>query len=119
MSHKLSFKNRNSMLLLATILFVVLSPGVLLTLPPVGNTLFMSGKTSFIAVLLHAVFFYILLSMRRQIPVVNIILEGFSTKKGPNEECGSDIQCKSFLYCKGVELDRNRKIIRKGKCRPR
>jgi len=42
---------------LATILFIVLSPGVLLTLPPVKR----SGNTSLVAVLVHAVVFYVLL----------------------------------------------------------
>jgi hypothetical protein len=65
------------MLLVATLLFVLLSPGVLLTLPPIGGKLFMSGKTSLIAVAVHAVVFYVLLSMRRQIPVINMIFEGF------------------------------------------
>lgn len=65
------------MLFLATVLFVLLSPGVLLTLPPVGPKIFMSGKTSLLAVLVHAVVFYILLSFRRQIPVINVIFEGF------------------------------------------
>jgi hypothetical protein len=65
------------MLFVATLLFVLLSPGVLLTIPPIGGKLFMSGKTSLIAVLVHAVVFYVLLSMRRQIPVVNMIFEGF------------------------------------------
>ena len=65
------------MLWLATVLFVVLSPGVLLTLPPVGGKIWMSGKTSLVAVLVHAVVFYLLLSMRRQIPVLNVIFEGF------------------------------------------
>ena len=65
------------MLLVATLLFVLLSPGVLLTLPPVGGKIFMSGKTSLMAVAVHAVVFYVLLSMRRQIPVINVILEGF------------------------------------------
>ncbi len=68
------------MLFGATLLFILLSPGVLLTLPPVGGKIFMSGKTSLIAVLVHAVVFYVLLSMRRQIPVVNMIFEGFQTE---------------------------------------
>ena len=46
---------------LATILFIVLSPGILLTLPPVGKKIFMSGKTSLVAVLVHAIVFYVLL----------------------------------------------------------
>ena len=65
------------MLWLATLLFIVLSPGVLLTLPPVGGKILMSGKTSLIAVLVHAVVFYVILSFRRQIPVINVIFEGF------------------------------------------
>ncbi len=65
------------MLFGATLLFILLSPGVLLTLPPIGGKIFMSGKTSLVAVLVHAVVFYVLLSFRRQIPVINVILEGF------------------------------------------
>jgi hypothetical protein len=68
------------MLLLATLLFVLLSPGVLLTIPAVGGKMWMSGKTSLVAVLVHAVIFYILLSMRRQIPVINVIFEGFEAE---------------------------------------
>lgn len=71
------------MLWLATLLFIALSPGVLLTLPPIGNKIFMSGKTSLIAVLVHAVVFFVILSFRRQIPVVNVIFEGF---EGQEEE---------------------------------
>ena len=66
------------MLLLATLLFVVLSPGILLTLPPVGSKIFMSGKTSVIAVLVHALVFYLILCFRDSIPIVNMI-EGFSS----------------------------------------
>ena len=65
------------MLLAATLLFVLLSPGILLTLPPVGSKIFMSGKTSLIAVLVHAVVFYVLLCYRRSIPILNMV-EGFT-----------------------------------------
>jgi hypothetical protein len=58
---------------LATILFVALSPGVLLTLPPVGRKIFASGKTSLLAVLVHAVVFYIALRC-----FVGTRLEGFA-----------------------------------------
>jgi len=74
------------MLWLATLLFIALSPGVLLTLPPVGGKIFMSGKTSLIAVLVHAVVFFVLLSFRRQIPVVNVIFEGFEEPATEMEE---------------------------------
>jgi hypothetical protein len=49
------------MLWLATLLFVVLSPGVLLTLPPCSKGVFMSRQTSILAVLVHAVVFYLAL----------------------------------------------------------
>jgi SNF family Na+-dependent transporter len=39
------------------ILFILLSPGVLLTIPPVGKTVFMSRQTSPSAVLVHALIF--------------------------------------------------------------
>lgn len=39
------------------ILFILLSPGVLLTIPPVGKTVFMSRQTSPSAVLVHALLF--------------------------------------------------------------
>ena len=68
------------MLLAATLLFVLLSPGVLLTLPPIGGKFWMTGKTSLVAVLVHAIVFYVLLSMRRQIPVINMIFEGFEAQ---------------------------------------
>jgi hypothetical protein len=42
---------------LVILLFIILSPGVLLTLPPIGGKIFMSGKTSMTAVLVHAVVF--------------------------------------------------------------
>lgn len=42
---------------LPTLLFVVLSPGVLLTLPPMGKGVFMSRQTSLMAVAVHAVVF--------------------------------------------------------------
>jgi hypothetical protein len=39
------------------ILFILLSPGVLLTIPPVGKKIFMSQQTSPSAVLVHALIF--------------------------------------------------------------
>ena len=85
------------MLLLATVLFVLLSPGVLLTLPPIGGKIWMSGKTSLVAVLVHAVVFYVLLSMRRSIPVINVIFEGFAAADGAacmkDDDCGPNSKC--------------------------
>ncbi len=39
------------------ILFFILSPGVLLTIPPVGKKIFMSGETSILAAFVHAIVF--------------------------------------------------------------
>jgi hypothetical protein len=44
-------------LLVAGLLFFVLSPGVLLTIPPGSRGLFLSGQTSVLAALVHAVVF--------------------------------------------------------------
>ena len=49
------------MWLLQAILFFVLSPGVLLTLPPGSKGVFMSCQTSVLAALVHAVVFVIVL----------------------------------------------------------
>jgi hypothetical protein len=48
-------------MLVLVLLFVLLSPGVLVTLPPVGGSVFMSGKTSLVAVLVHAAVFAVVL----------------------------------------------------------
>ncbi len=69
-------------MLVETLLFVLLSPGLLLTLPPVGNKVFMSCKTSTIAVLVHAVVFGILLAFKNQIPILSG-LEGFQAMNSP------------------------------------
>lgn len=61
------------MLVALTLLFVVLSPGVLLTLPPVGSKILMSGKTSLVAVLVHAVVFFVVAKY-----VLPTVTEGFS-----------------------------------------
>lgn len=39
------------------LLFIVLSPGLLLTIPPVSKNIFFSFKTSLIAILIHALIF--------------------------------------------------------------
>ncbi len=75
------------MLLLATFLFIVLSPGTLLTLPPIGGKLWMSGKTSLTAVLVHAVLFYLLLCWLTKTK------EGFKTAKG--QPCQVNMECES------------------------
>lgn len=47
-------------MLIAVLLFIFLSPGLLLTIPRIGSKIFMSGRTSVVAVLVHAVIFAVL-----------------------------------------------------------
>ena len=44
-------------IIVPVILFVLLSPGVLLTLPPLSKGVYMSGQTSVTAVIVHALVF--------------------------------------------------------------
>jgi hypothetical protein len=60
------------------ILFILLSPGLLLTLPPVKNAIFFSRRTSIIAVLVHALVFTAALYYVKDIPGLNL-LEPFET----------------------------------------
>ncbi len=54
---------------LAVLLFIILSPGLLLTLPAGSRGIFMSGQTSVLAVLVHALVFYFLYQhLRRAYP---------------------------------------------------
>lgn len=54
------------------IIFVLLSPGLLVTLPAVGRSVFMSGKTSTQAVLVHAVVFAVAIYLMKR-----YVTEGF------------------------------------------
>lgn len=49
------------MILAATVLFILLSPGLLLTLPPIGKKWYRTGKTSVTAILVHAIVFAVVL----------------------------------------------------------
>jgi hypothetical protein len=52
-------------------LFVFLLPGILITVPPIGKKIFMSGKSNFISACVHGIIFAILLSLLN-------LTEGFS-----------------------------------------
>ena len=67
-------------MLAVIVLFFLLSPGVLITIPPVGKLL-MSGRTSLLAVVVHAFVFVFLLRNLRSIPILNM-LEGFQAANG-------------------------------------
>lgn len=85
-------------LLRATLLFVLLSPGFLLTIPPIGK-LFMSRKTSVAAVLVHAAVFYFALKFSESIPLVNMV-EGYEQQRGT--QCSSDSNCLNGFCGNGV-----------------
>src|SRR6056300_1315934 len=56
-------------LLVTTTLFLALSPGLLLTLPPGSGGVFRSGQTSLPAALTHAIVFAVIFAvLRRQFP---------------------------------------------------
>ncbi len=59
------------------LLFFVLSPGVLLTLPPIGKKWWMTGQTSMMAAAVHAIVFAVVLYLLNSYGIV----EGFSAKK--------------------------------------
>jgi hypothetical protein len=46
-------------LIVPSLLFILLTPGVILTLPPSGGSIFFSGQTGIVSVLVHAVVFSI------------------------------------------------------------
>ncbi len=81
-------------LLLTTALFIALSPGVLLTIPPGKGPLFASGKTSLIAVFVHAVVFYLAASF---LPRVIEGMENEEKKSPPLKVSG--VQCKMSSEC--------------------
>ncbi len=87
------------MLLVATVLFIVLSPGVLLTIPPGKGPLLVSGKTSLVAVLVHAVVFYLAMMY---LPTIGI--EGMEnpTKKASGVQCTVSSQCESGVCVNGI-----------------
>ena len=66
------------------VLFIVLSPGMVLTLPPVGKKILFSGLTSKTAVIVHAVVFVVLahLAWRAMHPLhTKPVVEGIDIQK--------------------------------------
>lgn len=75
-------------MLALVILFVLLSPGFLLSIPAVGGKYLMTGKTSTTAVLVHALVFGIVLYiLRKYYPTV--LAEGFEGNILTTEQLGT------------------------------
>ena len=96
------------MLWLLTLLFVLLSPGVLLTLPPGRRGVFMSGQTSMAAVLVHALVFFLVATY--VLPIVRNALEGFTDTMDMQENntpCTDGHECKSGNCENGLCAERS------------
>lgn len=79
---------------ISAILFFVLSPGILLTLPPGGRGVFMSRQTSVLAAAVHALVFAVASHFVWKY-YTSGRLEGFANATGP--------QCSNgFTFCKGT-----------------
>jgi hypothetical protein len=86
-------------MLFETILFVLLSPGVLLTLPAVGKGIFMTNRTSTLSVLVHAAIFAVILYSASMYYEKK---EGFAIGLGPpGLDLNSDIGKKVILLFVG------------------
>ncbi len=83
--------------LTATLFFVLLSPGVLLTLPAKSKGIFMSGQTSMLAVLVHSVVFYVVL--KYLLPMVGV--EGFQDGTF-GSACKENKDCKQGVCHEGL-----------------
>ena len=98
-------------LLCLAILFFIISPGVLLTLPPVGKKIFMSGQTSVMAAAVHAIVFVFIVSLCER----SGVMEGFKcaidaeqAQWGTECSCGTSVingktvDCIGTKTCKGA-----------------
>ena len=72
-------------LLVAGLLFFVLSPGVLLTIPPGKGGLLLSGQTSVVAALVHAVVFVMVAYL------LTTVVEGFAPASSPSKSTGPSL----------------------------
>lgn len=68
------------------LLFFVLSPGVLLTLPPIAKKWWMTGQTSMMAAAVHAIVFAVVLYLLNSYGIV----EGFTAKKASAKTAASE-----------------------------
>jgi hypothetical protein len=88
-------------LLVAGLLFFILSPGVLLTIPPCSKGLFMSNQTSIAAAAVHAVVFvavsYLLMSIGEKF----VNMPG-GPPSGPANQCVGNGPCRTMRGEKGT-----------------
>lgn len=80
----------------ATLLFILLSPGLLLTLPAESKGFFMSRQTSLVAVVVHALVFALLYQLYLN---TCSAWEGFDVSKPDNVQCGIHMPCPTGFQC--------------------
>ncbi len=80
------------------ILFFLLSPGVLLTLPPVGKKIWMSGQTSLVASVVHAIVFVGIVYLLSQYGFIEGFDCGFSPNPYPNDNRCKNKACDTSQY---------------------
>jgi len=88
------------MIWLKALLFFLLSPGVLLTIPPRSGGLFMSGQTSLLAAAVHALVYVVVLRF-----AYKYLVEGFQGFEGVERntvigKCFEDGYCAGNVNCK-------------------
>ncbi len=79
------------------ILFIILSPGIFLTIPPIGKKWWMTGQTSIKSALLHAVIFGLILFLLNYYDII----EGFQKKDSSKSKSKSKSSRKQKKKCKG------------------
>ena len=94
------------------VLFLLLQPGLLLTLPPVGKQVFMSGKTSVTAIMVHALIFAAIIYFKSSIPILRDI-QGFQGNPPTvSAEIKTQIdQIKVIKNRMGFIMDRSKRLI--------
>lgn len=98
-------------ILMYMVLFVLLQPGLLLTLPAIGRRVFMSGKTSVQAVFIHALVFALVVYLLRR----SGYAEGFKCEAAGHQYIiNNHIESKADLdkYIKGRSV-----VLQKGNTR--
>jgi len=78
-------------------LFFLLSPGVLLTIPPCSKGLFMSGQTSLLAAAVHAVVFVLAAHLLWVYVIRPMMVQGFDNGiPCQGKPCSSNEDCTRF-----------------------
>jgi hypothetical protein len=91
--------------MIAVLLFILLSPGFLLSIPAVGGKYFMTGKTSTTAVLVHAVVFGLALYLLK----TYYGLEGFASAPKKENAKAAVNPSKGF----GIGYNKNSPLVKK------